>query len=56
MERADLERMKELVQKIEDTDSCTVCTLTVEEMLELGRLQRKRVGELEFGFPICSED
>ena len=55
MEQADLERMKELVQKIGDNHLCVDCALTVEERYEMSRLLDKRIGEIEFGYPICGE-
>ena len=55
MEPAEIERMKELVQEV-CGDERNFYALPIDESLELERLLRKRMGELEFGFPICGEE
>lgn len=51
----EIERIKELVQEVcgDERDSYA---LPIDESLELERLLRKRIGELEFGFAICGEE
>ncbi len=53
MKPAEIERLKELVLRVTDEGLYVV---SLEESLELERLLRKKIGELEFGFPICGEE
>ncbi|MBA7506557.1 hypothetical protein ES706_05249 [subsurface metagenome] len=55
MRPAEIERMKELVQEVCE-DERGFYALPIDESLELERLLRKKIGELEFGFPICGEE
>ena len=55
MEEVDVERMKELVQKIDDADLCVTRALTTEERCELCKLMDIRIAEIEFGYPIYGE-
>ena len=55
MELVDVERMRVLVQKIEDADLNVTRALTDGERRELCRLLDIRVAELEFGYPIHGE-
>lgn len=55
MTTAEIERLKELVQEVCE-DEKELYAVSLGESLELERLLRKRMGELEFGFPICGED
>ena len=56
MEPVEIDRLKELVQMVTDAKSEGLSAVSLEESLELERLLRKRVGEEEFGFPICGEE
>jgi len=55
MDEKEMERMKELTQKVEEAGG-DLTVLTPDEGRELLRLLGKRIGELEFAFPIRGEE
>jgi len=54
MESSKADRLRELVQKLADSDG-HLCALPIDETRELERLLRQRVGEEEFGYPVFGE-